>query len=240
MMLAPQPIASVQTTTDLLVALCQRFPKSADQIMAWAPSFKRVLGHLQPDRLDAVWSAVIDRWEKGFPPMPADFAKAIGDAAPAPSSGGYGAELFRGRPWLEYNRLSKEAETHEKALLQRSHAANHENIEGAASKWGVAAVDLKYWADRFVFRATPRGKDYESHERARVIAYRHVFEGDALPEFLELSQADWANAKRYAEAKRDHPERFTVEAMGGNRSRSRAHPEKEARRQQQLDNAKQN
>jgi hypothetical protein len=225
-MLAPQPIASVQTTTDLLVALCQRFPKSADQIQAWAPSFKRVLGHLQPARLDAVWSAVIDRWDKNYPPKPFDFERAAGDEAaplsPTAQRAGVANKALQDRT-QRWHRCTDR-------LVEASLAAYSPKFEEVAQRLGVAADDLRrgarcLWTYGF------------SKSRASKAALAHVVNGEALPEYLKLSEDDWHGLRRLAEAKRNTPEIFAVDMHGG--SRSRAHPEKEARRREQLERVEQ-
>ena len=216
-MVATLPIAAVHGVPDLLVALCQRFPKSGDQIMAWAPSFKRVLGHLQPARLDAVWSAVIDRWEANYPPKPVDFVKAIGgDAAPlSPTQRRAGAEnkSLQDRTQRWHRCADK--------LVEASLAAYSPKFEEVATRIGVAADDLRHaargiWTHGFA-------KSFASKA-----ALAHVVGSEPLPDYLKLSEDDWHGLRRYAEAKRDKPDAFAIEEHGG--SRSRFHPEKEARR----------
>lgn len=225
-MLMTQPIASVQTTTDLLVALAQRFPKSADQIQAWGPSFKRVLGHLSPTRLDAVWAAVIDRWEANYPPKPADFERAAGDdtapLSPTAQRAGIANKMLQERTqrWQRATAL----------LVENSLAAYGSKFEEVAQRLNVAADDLRsgarcLWTYGF------------SKSRASKAALAHVANGETLPDYLKLSEDDWHGLRRLAEAKRDTPEIFSVELHGG--SRSRFHPEKEARRRDQNAHAEQ-
>jgi hypothetical protein len=218
-----QPIASVQTMSDLLVALVQRFPKSADQIQAWAPSFKRVLGHLQPQRLDAVWAAVIDRWEANYPPKPVDFAKAIGDDAAPLSPTDRRAGMANKALMDRTQRWHRATE----ALVDASVSAYAKQFEAAAQRIGVSVDDLRHgarslWTQGF------------SKSRASKAALAHVVGGEPLPDFLRLSEDDWHGLRRIAEAKRDTPEIFAVEG-----SQTRYHPEKEARRRDQLERVEQ-
>jgi hypothetical protein len=73
---APDDDKMIATIAELIAQLIERFPKHADEIRAWAPSYKRALAHWSPRDLDAVTQTVLASWSKGYPPKPATFAAA--------------------------------------------------------------------------------------------------------------------------------------------------------------------
>lgn len=60
--------------SEMMGALVRRFPRHAAEIDEWSSNYRRVVGHLPPARLEAIFSGVMDRWTRASPPKPGDFA----------------------------------------------------------------------------------------------------------------------------------------------------------------------
>ena len=76
---------------ELIKRLMRMFPRHADEIEAWSPSYVRRLGRFSRDDLEAAVSEVLDGWTHGYPPKPEQFRAA------AP-------EQFRGKSKLRIER----------------------------------------------------------------------------------------------------------------------------------------
>jgi hypothetical protein len=194
---APSAIATVP---DLLAGLMRRFPKHVETIEAWGSSYRRVLGHLQPARLEAVFAEVVDAWEYREPPKPADFAKALG-AIPT-ADGGAGRRAADAHQAA----LAKGARRDELArrLVRETRARYDATVRKAADKWGVP-VDCVERAF-YLGLGEPYGTPHNS-TRAHKAATAAIFKGAPEPDFLEIELTDetWTKIKRAAVAFAQQP-----------------------------------
>lgn len=233
----PAP-AAIDTVRDVLAKLVGMFPKHRDEILAWSQPYQRVLGHLQPTRLREVFAAVIDGWEKGYPPKPADFKAKLGsDVKPeAPTNPQDVANGKRNRAIMEaHTRRDNLAKSICKATFEHYGAA----IEEAAGRIGVAATDIRRRLENIVgwLGMSPRPKT-----RAYDAAHAHVFGGEPLVDFIRLTADDWNSARRYAEIKRDDPSAFDFTQPQGFRAiaatrRPVVHSAAEERRRENIEAA---
>ncbi|MCM0018822.1 MAG: hypothetical protein NBV67_02410 [Tagaea sp.] len=222
---APTAIATVP---DMLAGLMRRFPKHVQTIEAWGSSYRRVLGHLQPARLEAVFAEVVDAWEYNQPPKPADFAKALG-AIPT-ADGGAGKRAADAHQALLAKANRRDELARRLARDTREHYAPW--ASKAAEKWGV---DIQH-VERAMFRDV--GATYGTPDkttRAGKAATEAIFKGAPEPAFIEidLSNDAWAKYKRLALALSQQPVAEPEIIPPGQHSIAkppREWPEEEARR----------
>lgn len=80
----------------LVTDLMAKFPRHADEIEGWTPSFVRVLGDAEGPRLKRAYELTIDRWDKFFPPRPTEFLPNL-PAARSSDRADVAAALFSGK-----------------------------------------------------------------------------------------------------------------------------------------------
>lgn len=63
------------TIDEFIAALVKRFPRSADEITAWAPDYRYALSGLSGPDLAESLRYTLNRWTKAWPPKPGEIAK---------------------------------------------------------------------------------------------------------------------------------------------------------------------
>lgn len=202
-MTEPAVPANVDTVRDVLAKLSAMFPKHRDEILAWSQPYQRTLGHLPPARLREVFAAVIDGWDKSYPPKPAEFKSKLGaDAKPeTPNSPQDIANGKRNRALVE---ASQRRDRLAKKLVDDSLAHYAEHFTEAARRANVSADDLRLLAANLWGGLNPTYKD-----PAYKAAAAHVFANEPLPDFLPLTPDDWHRLRAAATKKRDDPSWFS-------------------------------
>jgi len=61
-------------TAEFVGGLARRFPRHAEQILAWEPEYRYVLVGLSSEQLEATLRATLVRWTHAVPPKPAEIA----------------------------------------------------------------------------------------------------------------------------------------------------------------------
>lgn len=174
---APKPIA---TAGDLVIRLCQLFPRYVDELTPWQASYARVLGHLPPDKLTEVFHRVLDGWSKASPPRPADFAAHIPQAPQQPQQ----REDWHGR-----GRQAASLHQRQRRMADAAMRDYEAEIEHQAAR---------YRDDASVYRDCIR---YEIDREAEAATFGTVRAEPTNAQAVQLEQRHWESAHQRTETR---------------------------------------
>jgi hypothetical protein len=181
------------TLPELITSLTKAYPDHRSRIEAMLGSYKRVLGHLDPEQLHRVWQQTIDRWARSTPPLPADFAEHRPQSAKGEDDKVY-----------ERLQLTKIAEVEKKRLIDRTLQHYAETLDAYAkafnpdfkretmllASYGPTVVrGADVFRNCALFLIDRKAWPLASETAATNRGFAHV----------ELSDADWQQIHEHAE-----------------------------------------